>query len=83
MYLAPLNPSQGLRHTVKHNTVDKLKQILTGFNDQCQTAFVKSGKKQDLIDRIVTQMDAWRQSNNIEKWTKAQAILYQVRTSGV
>ncbi|KAH0838266.1 miz zinc finger protein [Lanmaoa asiatica] len=74
---------ENLRHTVKHNTVDKLKQILTGFNDQCQTVFVKSGKKQDLIDRIVHQMDAWRQSNNIEKWTKAQAILYQVRTSGM
>ncbi|KAF8445886.1 PINIT domain-containing protein [Boletus edulis BED1] len=28
-------------------------------------------------------MDTWRQSNNTEKWTKAQAILYQVRTSGV
>ncbi|KAF9229229.1 hypothetical protein BS17DRAFT_771202 [Gyrodon lividus] len=72
-----------LRHTVKHNTVDKLKQILTGFNDQCHTVFAKSGKKQELIDRIVHQMDAWRQSNNVEKWTKAQAILYQVRTSGV
>ncbi|KAG8219763.1 E3 SUMO-protein ligase [Butyriboletus roseoflavus] len=74
---------ENLRHTVKHNTVDKLKQILAGFNDQCHTVFVKSGKKQDLIDRIVHQMDAWRQSNNIEKWTKAQAILYQVRTSGM
>ncbi|KAG9314317.1 putative E3 SUMO-protein ligase [Chiua virens] len=72
-----------LRHTVKHNTVDKLKQILTGFNDQCQTVFVKSGKKQELIDRIVNQMDDWRQSNNVEKWIKAQAILQQVRTSGV
>ncbi|KIJ21803.1 hypothetical protein PAXINDRAFT_165186 [Paxillus involutus ATCC 200175] len=72
-----------LRHTVKHNTVDKLKQILTGFNDQCHTVFAKSGKKQELIDRIVHQMDAWRQSNNVEKWTKAQAILYQVRISGV
>ncbi|KAH7883534.1 PINIT domain-containing protein, partial [Phlebopus sp. FC_14] len=73
---------ENLRHTVKHNTVDKLKQILTGFNDQCQTVFHKSGKKQDLIDRIVNQMEAWRQANNVDKWTKAQAILYQVRNSG-
>ncbi|KIJ68507.1 hypothetical protein HYDPIDRAFT_146698 [Hydnomerulius pinastri MD-312] len=72
-----------LRHTVRHNTVDKLKQILTGFNDQCQTVFHKSGKKQDLIDRIVGQMEAWRQANNVDKWTKAQAILYQVRNNGM
>ncbi|KAI6008232.1 PINIT domain-containing protein [Pisolithus orientalis] len=74
---------ENLRHTVKHNTVDKLKQVLTGFNEQCNTSFHKSGKKQDLIDRIVLQMDSWRQANNVDKWTKAQAVLSQVRNTGV
>ncbi|KAG1784012.1 PINIT domain-containing protein [Suillus placidus] len=74
---------ENLRHTVKHNTVDKLKQILTGFNEECNTVFHKSGKKQDLIERIVQQLESWRQANNIDKWTKAKVILYQVRNTGM
>lgn len=73
---------ENLRHTVKHNTVDKLKQILSGFNEQCNTSFHKSGKKQDLIDRVVFQMDTWRRENNVDKWTKAHAVLNQVRRTG-
>lgn len=74
---------ENLRHTVKHNTVDKLKQILAGFNEECNTVFHKSGKKQDLIERIVQQLESWRQANNIDKWTKAKVILYQVRNTGM
>ncbi|KAH7916427.1 PINIT domain-containing protein, partial [Hygrophoropsis aurantiaca] len=72
-----------LRHAVRGNTVDRLKQILAGFNDQCSTLFHKTGKKQDLIDRIMSQLELWRQANNVDKWTKAQAVLHQVRTSGM
>jgi E3 SUMO-protein ligase PIAS1 len=63
--------------------VDRLKQILTGFNDECATSFFKSGKKQELIDRIVTQLELWRQTNNTDKWVRAKAVLHQVRTAGV
>lgn len=63
--------------------MDKLKQILSGLNEECNTVFLKSGKKQDLIERIVLQLEAWRQANNIDKWTKAKAILYQVRNTGM
>ncbi|KAF5374880.1 hypothetical protein D9758_000321 [Tetrapyrgos nigripes] len=73
---------ENLRHSVKHNTVDRLKQILSGLNDECGIHISKSGKKQDIIDRIVQTLDAWKQANAIEKWTKAKAILYQVRNSG-
>jgi E3 SUMO-protein ligase PIAS1 len=45
--------------------------------------FHKSGRKQDLIERIVHQLETWRQANNIDKWTKAKAILYQVRNTGM
>ncbi|KAH7925216.1 hypothetical protein BV22DRAFT_1034323 [Leucogyrophana mollusca] len=79
----PWSEFENLRHTVRGNTVDKLKQILTGFNEQCLTLFHKSGKKQDLIDRIMSQLELWRQANNVDKWTKAQAVLHQVRTSGI
>jgi len=71
------------RHNIKHNTVDKLKQILTGFNEECSTVFFKTGKKQDIIDRIVAQLDIWRQANCADKWASAKAVLYQVRTTGV
>ncbi|OCH96086.1 hypothetical protein OBBRIDRAFT_787540 [Obba rivulosa] len=67
------------RHNVKLNTVDRLKQILTGFNDECGTNLTKSGKKQELIDRITRALDTWKQTNDIDKWTKARAIMQQVR----
>jgi hypothetical protein len=82
-YLQANTLGQTLRHNIKLNTVDRLKQILTGLNEQCSTVFFKSGKKQDIIDRIVTQLDSWRHMNNTEKWVKAKAVLYQVRTSGM
>jgi E3 SUMO-protein ligase PIAS1 len=74
---------QTIRHTVKHNTVDKLKQVLTGFNEECGTSFFKSGKKQDIIDRIVSQLDSWRHTSNIDKWIKAKTVLQQVRSYGM
>ena len=43
----------------------------------------KSGKKQDLIDRILNSLNEWRTSSNIDKWNKARSVLYQVRNSGV
>ena len=75
-------PTQALRHNVKSNTVERLKQILTGFNEECYTNCTKSGKKQDLIDRITHEMDAWRNNNNVERWVKGRAIINQVRTTG-
>lgn len=72
-----------LRHNVKLNTVDRLKQILTGFNDECGTNFTKSGKKQELIDRITREMDTWRDHGSVEKWARGKTILSQVRQFGV
>ncbi|KAJ3721454.1 PINIT domain-containing protein [Lentinula raphanica] len=78
----PWSNYEFFRSEVRRNTVDRLKQILGGLNDECGTHFSKSGKKQDIIDRIMTTFDAWRQANNVEKWEKAKAIIYQVRNSG-
>ncbi|CAA7258697.1 unnamed protein product [Cyclocybe aegerita] len=71
-----------LRHGIRNNTVDRLKQILAGFNDECGTHFAKSGKKQDLIDRIVVNMDQWQANSAEDKWLKAKAVIYQVRNTG-
>ncbi|PSS37690.1 hypothetical protein PHLCEN_2v514 [Hermanssonia centrifuga] len=72
-----------IRHTVKLNTVDRLKHILSGFNEQCGSNLTKSGKKQELIDRILRELDSWRQTNNSERWLKAKNILNTVRISGI
>ncbi|KAJ7169827.1 PINIT domain-containing protein [Mycena filopes] len=71
-----------IRHNIKHNTVDKLKQILSGLNTECGTNFSKSGKKQEIIDRVVASLDSWRTAGMVEKWTKARAVVEQVRQSG-
>lgn len=42
----------------------------------------KSGKKQELIDRIVDVLDQWRRANNEDRWAKARAIVAQVRNVG-
>ncbi|KAJ7103581.1 PINIT domain-containing protein [Mycena belliarum] len=72
-----------IKHNIKYNTVDKLKQILAGLNDECGTQFSKSGKKQEIIDRIVSTLDGWRIGSMSEKWIKAKSIINQVRYSGM
>ncbi|KNZ78554.1 E3 SUMO-protein ligase pli1 [Termitomyces sp. J132] len=74
---------QAIRHTVKNNTVDRLKQILGGFNEECLTHLVKTGKKQEVIDRIVSTLDDWRAQNMEDRWLKAKAIIAQVRNTGI
>ncbi|KJA29423.1 hypothetical protein HYPSUDRAFT_127996 [Hypholoma sublateritium FD-334 SS-4] len=72
-----------IRHNIKNNTVDRLKQILAGFNEECGTHFSKSGKKQDIIDRICSALDNWRASLAEDRWVKAKQVVYQVRSSGI
>ncbi|KZT30596.1 hypothetical protein NEOLEDRAFT_1126188 [Neolentinus lepideus HHB14362 ss-1] len=72
-----------LRHNVKQNTVDRLKHIISGLNEECSTLISKSGKKQELIDRIVRQLDSWKQANNVALWSRARTVLHKVRTSGM
>ncbi|KAJ3538088.1 hypothetical protein NM688_g6572 [Phlebia brevispora] len=71
------------RHNVKINTVDKLKHILSMFNDQCGTNLTKGGKKQELIERITRELDLWKRTGNTEKWAKAKVVLNQVRAVAV
>ncbi|KAJ6621690.1 PINIT domain-containing protein [Mycena sp. CBHHK59/15] len=72
-----------IRHNIKYNTVDKLKQILSGLNEECGTHFAKTGKKQEIIDRIVCMLDGWRTTSMTEKWIKAKSVVNQVRYSGI
>jgi len=78
-----LNCLQAIRHSIKLNTVDKLKQILTGFNDECGTHHNRSGKKQDLIDRATSSLDQWLNTKADDKWSKAKTVIAQVRSTGM
>ncbi|KAI5121284.1 hypothetical protein M0805_002328 [Coniferiporia weirii] len=74
---------ENLRHSVKSHTVDKLKQIIAGLIEECRAQLSKSGKKQELIDRITGELDRYRYMRQAEQWTRARSVLHQVRTSGV
>ncbi|EIM92535.1 uncharacterized protein STEHIDRAFT_136385 [Stereum hirsutum FP-91666 SS1] len=71
-----------LKQGIRHNTVDRLKHIVAGFNEENFTMLSKTGKKQDLIERITGCMDLWKANRDVDKWTKARGVLYQVRNAG-
>ena len=62
--------------------MDRLKQIINGLVEECSAQLSKSGKKQDLIDRIIRELDNYRVNGKVEYWHRARAVLHQVRTSG-
>ncbi|KAI0361523.1 hypothetical protein OH77DRAFT_1585612 [Trametes cingulata] len=66
-----------LRHNLKSNKVEQLKHILSGFNEECNTNLTKTGKKQDLIDKITRELDQWRRNDSVEFWLRAKAIMQQ------
>ncbi|KAJ3563440.1 hypothetical protein NP233_g8938 [Leucocoprinus birnbaumii] len=68
-----------IRHNIKHNTVERLKNILSAFNEECGTHHARSGKKQDLIDRVTSSLDQWYHIKAEDKWLKAKNIIAHVR----
>ncbi|KIY50460.1 hypothetical protein FISHEDRAFT_71516 [Fistulina hepatica ATCC 64428] len=78
-----LNLAQFYRSNVSYDyTVDKLKIIVGSLNEECGTHLPKSGKKSDLIQRIVRTFDDWKAVRAVDKWTKALEVMNQVRKHG-
>ncbi|KAG8966476.1 SUMO ligase siz1 [Tulasnella sp. 419] len=48
-----------LKSRVPNYTVDRLKGIITGLNEQCGASLNRTGKKSDLIQKIQDQIDDW------------------------
>ncbi|KAI0735084.1 PINIT domain-containing protein [Earliella scabrosa] len=71
-----------LRHNLRYYKVDHLKQIVVGFNEECSSNLTKSGKKQDLIDRIHNELQDWKKRGLVDRWMKGKAIAYRVRQTG-
>lgn len=82
MCLHVSNLTQGHKNSIRHNTVAKLQAIISGWSEQCRVSLAKSGKKQDLIDRMTRAMNEWRDNNQVDKWLRAKAVLDQVRETG-
>ncbi|KZT37429.1 hypothetical protein SISSUDRAFT_1048528 [Sistotremastrum suecicum HHB10207 ss-3] len=77
--MADWSDYESLRQQIRYNTVDKLKHIVAGLNEQCHAGLSRTGRKQDLIDRIMTKMDEWRAAGRLETWDKVRGVLAQVR----
>ncbi|KAI9512924.1 PINIT domain-containing protein [Russula earlei] len=73
----------GLKHNIRHNTVDRLKQIFPDSTMSAGQCSASPGKKQELIDRILNSLNEWHTSSNVDKWNRARGVLYQVRNSGM
>lgn len=68
----------------RNNTIDKLKRIIDGINDECHSIrpIPKHGKKQDLIDRICNEMNDWHAKRSTENYAHVKEVIVQVRDTG-
>lgn len=55
-----------------------LKQIIIGINLECGIHMIRSGKKQDLIDRLCAQFATWKSTNNMQSWVRAKTVIDQI-----
>ncbi|KAF8149285.1 PINIT domain-containing protein [Mycena galopus ATCC 62051] len=58
-----------------YGTALALKQIIISLNTECGTRMIRSGKKQDLVDRIRAQFATWKAAHNVASWRTAKAII--------
>ncbi|KAJ6627721.1 PINIT domain-containing protein [Mycena sp. CBHHK59/15] len=62
-------------------TVADLKYIILGVNDECGTHMTRSGKKQDLVDRLSVQFASWKSAKLADNWVRAKAVISQIRAT--
>jgi len=73
---------QQIRHSIRMNTVDKLKHIIQGINEECHQQLAKSGRKQEIIERIEAFLDTLYARVGTDQYTKVKDVILQVRTKG-
>ncbi|KAF7348863.1 hypothetical protein MVEN_01406400 [Mycena venus] len=56
-----------------------LKQIIISLNTECGTHMTRTGKKQDLVDRLRAQFAIWKSTNNVARWRTAKAIIDEIK----
>lgn len=70
--------SQAIHLSIRQNTVDRLKTLITALNSACFLAIPKSGKKQDHIDRIRANLEDMRVRHDSDKWSAARAVILRM-----
>ena len=63
--------------------MDRLKQVIIGFVEELGLPLSKSGKKQELIDKVTAELDKIRYMHDTERYKIAQNVLSNVRTNGM
>ncbi|KAJ7472876.1 PINIT domain-containing protein [Mycena galericulata] len=70
---------QAVAKALPYGTIADLKHIILGINNECGTHMTRSGRKQELVDRLCAQFATWKTTNNISNWTVAKSIIDQMR----
>jgi len=66
---------QSVLASLRHNTVLQLQQIIKGLSENGIASLTKTGRKQELIDRISTVVHDIQRDGRLDKWQKARNIL--------
>ncbi|KAF7348866.1 hypothetical protein MVEN_01406700 [Mycena venus] len=56
-----------------------LKQLIISLNTECGTHMIRTGRKQDLVDRLRAQFATWKSTNNVARWRTAKAIIDEIK----
>ncbi|KAJ6523984.1 PINIT domain-containing protein [Mycena capillaripes] len=62
-----------------YGTALDLKQVIVSINTECGTHMLRSGRKQDLIDRLHGQFTTWKNTKDVAKWRVARTIIDSIR----
>lgn len=66
---------QSVLANLRHNTVLQLQQIIKGLSENGVASLTKTGRKQELIDKIVAVVQDIQRDGRLDKWQKARNIL--------
>lgn len=66
---------QSVLANLRHNTVLQLQQIIKGLSENGVASLTKTGRKQELIDKIVAVIQDIQRDGRLDKWQKARNIL--------
>ncbi|KAK7059967.1 E3 SUMO-protein ligase pli1 [Favolaschia claudopus] len=62
-----------------YGTAVDLKQIIISLNTECGTHMLRSGRKQELVDRLRDQFATWKRTNNVASWKRAKGLIDAIR----
>ena len=71
-----------LKSRIHGYTVDRLKGIIQGINDTCGGSLSRTGKKQDLVSKIVALFSTWEGNADSVSLVRARHLLDHMDENG-